>query len=239
MSKADAHLRRAHAGAPARSSSARPTRRSSGSARTPTIRCSAPTLNAYDQAKTAGGIERRRRRRARAPHAARRRRQRPRRLAAQPGGVQQRVRAFARPTGACRRTPRRCSCRSSRSPGRWRAPSPDLARLLSVRPATTPALPLSIDEDPAVFAEPLKRRCERAAARLVRRLRRTPADGARHPRSLPCGAASLRGHRLHRRGGGAGLRSGADLAGLAAAAPLADRRARSSSSSAIPRSAPG
>ena len=102
---------------------------------------------------------------------------------------------------------------------------PDLARLLSVQAGYDARLPLSIDEDPAVFAEPLKRDVKGAAACLVRRLRRPPADGARHPRSLPCGAEGLRGHGLHRRGGRARFRSGADLAGLAAVAPLADRRA--------------
>ena len=82
-----------------------------------------PTLNAYDQAKTAGGIERRRRRRARAPHAARRRRQRPWRLAAQPGGVQQRVRLS--PVLRARAGERRGGVPAAalRSRGRWRAPS--------------------------------------------------------------------------------------------------------------------
>ena len=40
---------------PARSSSGRPTRPNSGSARTPTTRCSAPRCNAYDPALSAGG----------------------------------------------------------------------------------------------------------------------------------------------------------------------------------------
>ena len=81
-----------------------------------------------------GRLERRRRRRAGLPHAADRRRQRPRRLAAQPGGLERRARPApdARPRPALARRRRR-GCRSP-SRARWRA-RPAISRSCSARMA--------------------------------------------------------------------------------------------------------
>ena len=79
------------------------------------------TLNAYDQSKTVGRLERRRRRRGGAAHAAGRRRQRSRRLAAQSRRPATTCSASGRHTAACRR---RASTRSTPTwacRARWRA----------------------------------------------------------------------------------------------------------------------
>ena len=89
-----------------------------------------------------------------------------------------------------------------------RATSP---RCSPCRPATTRALPLSLDEDP----RRLRRRRSTAATaaalrhRLARRPRRPPADGARHPRALRRRAARFEVDRLRRRADRARLRPGA------------------------------
>ena len=115
------------------------------------------TLNAYDQSEDRGRIERRRRCRARAAHAAGRRRLRPRRLAPQSRRLQQRVRLppLLRPRAVARR--RTCSMPGWACRARWRATCPTSRVLLSVQAGYDPRMPLSNRQDPAPFAQDLKR----------------------------------------------------------------------------------
>ena len=88
---------RADEGRPAASSSARPTCPSSGSARTRSTTCSAPRATRSTSTRTAGGSSGGAAVGPGHAHAAGRRRQRLHGLAAQPGGVEQRVRVPPEP----------------------------------------------------------------------------------------------------------------------------------------------
>ena len=196
------HHGRAHEARPARSSSARPTRRSSGSARNTYNDVFGRTLNAYDQTQIVRRIERRRRRSrsrcacCRSPTAA----TTAARCATRPPGTM--CSASAPRTAACRRKSlRRVLCLRWACRARWRATCRTLPCCCRCRRATTRALPLSNRQDPAPFAEPLERDFKGARIALARRLRRLPAVRARHARPLQVGAEDIRSARLHRRGG--------------------------------------
>ena len=115
------------------------------------------TLNAYDQTQDRRRIERRRRRRGGAAHAAGRRRQRSRRLAAQSRRLQQHVRLPHLLRAGAGAGPRRVLCLDGRAgpDGAQRAGSCHAALGAGrLRPAHCRC---RTEQDPAQFAEPLKR----------------------------------------------------------------------------------
>ena len=181
------------------------------------------TANAYDHGEECGRVERRRRGGGGPADAAGRRRQRPCRVAAQPAGLQQLLRPAPEPGGGSRPRPRTCSAPASAVLGAIGRTPADIGLMLSVQAGYDPRCPNAIRQDPSAFASPLARdfRGTRIAW-LGDCGGQIPFD----PGVLDLGrvgADDLRGDRLHRRGGGAPLRHGAALAGLAGAAG-ADRR---------------
>ena len=180
----DHHRQDQHAGVRARL--ATPTTTSSARRSTPTTR-----------RKTAGGS-------AAAPavargaaHAAGRRRQRPWRLAAQSGRLQQRVRLppVVRPRagrrGATSSTP------SMGMPGRWRATCADLAMLLSVQAGYDPRAPLSHRAGSGAVRRRRSSATSRARASPGSAISAATAVRAGRARAVPGGAQDVRGDRLH------------------------------------------
>ena len=160
------------------------------------------TRNPYDLTQDLRRQQRRRGGGAGLRHAADRRRQRHRRLAAQSRGVLQRGRASGRRPAACRASRHRG--RRCRWPARWRARSP-MSRSSSARsPDPTRAVRSRSMKIRRAFRAPLGRNFKGVARRLVARPRRHSVR-ARDPPRRRRQPAGLRGPRLHRRGGRAGL----------------------------------
>ncbi len=186
------------------------------------------TRNAYDHDALGRRQQRRRGGRAGAAHAAGRRRQRLRRQPAQSGRLEQRVRLphQLRPRAARRRaTP---GCR------RWACIGPmarnvaDLALLLSVQAGYDARVPLSLDGRRRAVPRPPGRAIQAASGSPGSAISAARCPTSRACSSLPGRAQDVRGDRLHRRGGAAGLSRRRRLARLPDAARVADRRRRCS-----------